>query len=133
MPTNCHDEILELHEFFESWMTGGKADFPRFSRVMAGDFEMISPDGSRMDRDVLLSRMRDLRGTLAPDEFTITVKNIRVRSLAPGLFLAGYEEWQTRGAETKARFSTAVFREKPEHPNQVEWVHVHETWLRPSP
>jgi hypothetical protein len=46
--------------------------------------------------------------------------------------LCTYEEWQTDrhgdGVET-GRLSTVLFREAPDAPGGVAWLHVHETWL----
>jgi hypothetical protein len=129
METHCRTEILELHRFFEEWMTGNGGDFSRFSAVMAEDFEIVSPDGGRMNQPDLLAWMRGLQGALTDQEFEIRIENLQERAAAPGLFIVTYEEWQTRDGETRARLSTAVFREKTGTPNRVEWVHVHETWL----
>jgi hypothetical protein len=45
------------------------------------------------------------------------------------ILLVTYEEWQQSGDQTTARLSTALFRDKPDAPNGLEWLHVHETWL----
>ncbi len=39
-----------------------------------------------------------------------------------------YEEWQEVQAETTTKLSSVVFRHAPDMPNQVVWLHVHETW-----
>ena len=129
MDADCRNEIIELHRFFEEWMTGIGGDFSRFATVMAEDFEIVFPDGNRMSQPELLIWMRGLEGTLTEQEFEIRIENLEERTPAPGMFIVTYEEWQTRDGETNARRSTALFRENPELPNRVEWVHVHETWL----
>jgi len=110
-------------------MTGNGGDFSRFADVMAEDFEIVFPDGKGMNQPELLTWMRGLEGALTDQEFEIRIENLEERATAPGMFIVTYEEWQTRDGETNARRSTAVFRENPETPNRVEWVHVHETWL----
>lgn len=110
-------------------MTGPGGEFSRFENVMAEEFEIVSPGGSRMNQPELLAWMRDLEGSLEGHEFEIRIENLEERTPAPGIIIVTYEEWQTRDGETTARQSTAVFREKAEAPNRVEWIHVHETWL----
>jgi hypothetical protein len=129
METPCRNEILELHRFFVEWMTGSGGDFSRFAAVMAEDFEIVFPDGNRMNQGELLAWMRELEGALTDQEFEIRIENLQERIPAPGMFIVTYEEWQTRDGETRGRTSTAVFREKAGVPNRVEWLHVQETWL----
>jgi hypothetical protein len=31
--------------------------------------------------------------------------------------------------ESRGRLSTALFRERDDTPNGVEWLHVHEVWI----
>jgi hypothetical protein len=57
------------------------------------------------------------------------VKEVAVRLLSPQLALTTYEEWQEIEGKVTARVSTAVFKQKANTPNGVEWLHVHETWL----
>ena len=52
-----------------------------------------------------------------------------VRSVSDKLALATYVEWQEVEGQTNSRLSTALFRGKVGTPNNVEWLHVHETWL----
>jgi len=48
-------EIIDLHQFFEDWFTGKVAyDISRFDKVMAADFELISPSGSLIQRGNLV-------------------------------------------------------------------------------
>ena len=45
------------------------------------------------------------------------------------LHLLRYQEWQERDGRSTGRLSSAVFRDRHDAPNAVEWLHLHETWL----
>ena len=133
MDERCRKEVEELHQFFQNWFTGhldpSDKDFQRFSNVMADGFEIISPDGGRMKRSEILTRVRDGHGSSKGEGFRIWIENYRSRPIGNDLLLVTYEEWQEAGSDKRGRVSTAVFRPKSETPNGVEWLHVHETWL----
>jgi hypothetical protein len=129
----CQREIEELHQFFMAWFTGSVAEsdasFRRFEDVLDDGFELVTPDGETRKRAPLVAGLRALYGS-RPDGFKIWIREFRSRTIAPGIELASYEEWQrTAGGET-SRISSAVFRESEDCPNAVAWVRVHETWRR---
>ena len=129
----CHNEVADLHRFFEDWFTArienSQENFARFSGVIADGFEMISPDGRTTDRNSLMSRLRSARGTYRDGSFRIWIENCRTRPLNDNLHLVLYEEWQERDGRSTGRLSSAVFRDRHDAPNAVEWLHLHETWL----
>jgi hypothetical protein len=136
MEARCQTEIIELHAFFERWFTGrvesSEAQLTRVAEVLAPDFRLISPRGVVDTRGPLLAAIRRAHG--ARRRCRIWIEDCRCRTLGPGLCLATYQEWQEIEGETTARLSTAIFRPRPDAPNGIEWVHLHETWLpRPSP
>lgn len=128
----CHQEVVALHETIEAWLAGALPDtdeaFARFSDAMADDFEIISPAGTRADRDAIIASLRAAHGVQRAD-FTISIRNVRTRLLAPPLALVTYEEWQSEGEQTTARFSSVLMREDAQKPGGVGWVHLQETWL----
>ncbi len=128
----CRREIEDLHAFFEDWFAGRPArDGEAFGRVeaaLAEGFQLVGPDGVRHVRDELLAGLRAAHGTRAGG-FRIWTRAARSRPLAEGLHLAVYEEWQELAGVERGRLSTALFREREDGPNGVEWLHVHETWL----
>ena len=128
----CHEEVVALHDTIEGWLAGKlpqtEAAYERFSAAMADDFEIISPSGSRLDRDAIVASLRAAHGTQGAT-FEISVRNIRTRLLSPPLALLTYEEWQSDGSRTTARLSSVLLREDPGKPGAVAWVHLQETWL----
>jgi hypothetical protein len=131
MDERCHTEIIELHDFFQQWLTGFLARdddaFRRVSRVLGEGFVLITPDGTREERAPLLDRLRAAHDTRR--DLRMWIEGFRVHHREGDLLIATYEEWQETGGATTARLSTAVFRAKEGVPHGVEWLHVHETWM----
>ncbi|WP_448721230.1 DUF4440 domain-containing protein [Acanthopleuribacter pedis] len=125
-------EVEEFHQFFQDWFTGTlprtAQAFARFSDNLAPDFELISPRGDLLARSALVNGLEQAHGKL-PKTIKIWVRDVKVRSLGAGLWLATYEEWQDKGDGERGRLSTVVFREHAASPNGMLWLHVHETWL----
>ena len=123
----CRREIVELHEFFRQWFRGElpatDEGFARFDRVMAPEFEIVSPGGKILDRAAIRAAARDRHGS--DGGFAMEIRNHRHRVDLDDAALVTYEEWQGG----KGRVSTALLQRKSGTPNGVEWVHVHETGL----
>lgn len=131
----CEDEVLELHRFFQDWMRGapevnGEA-FSRVSEVLGEGFQRIAPDGSVEGRSEILASLRAAHGSKSAG-FAIRIERCRFRSGGRSLGVVTYEEWHDEGDEKRGRMATAVFRGRGDAPNGVEWVHLHETWMRDS-
>lgn len=136
MLNKCHREVKELHQFFEGWFT---AQIPhvdkmleRVSTVLSDDFQLITPEGHLLTRDDLLEQLKKSYGSQADrDKYKIEVTNFDGRALAEDgvIFLTTYQENQYINDEHNIRLSSSLFRSKPDTPNQVEWIHVHEVWL----
>ncbi|MGB0388742.1 MAG: DUF4440 domain-containing protein [Ardenticatenaceae bacterium] len=127
----CEREIVELHEFFEQWFTGkgsgGAESFARVAGALGDGFVIIFPDGKLVGREALLAGLREGYGRRS--NFRIWIKNVRLHHHEGEVAVATYEEWQESTEGITARLSTVVFREKAGNANQLEWRHVHETWL----
>lgn len=127
----CKKEVTELHQFFEKWFKGKLPDtdeaFARFESVMAEGFEIISPAGKAMKRNVILNAVRGGHGK-EPDA-KIWIENHRHLLTHGDLSLVSYEEWQVTGGTKRGRLSTALLRVTEKTPNNLQWLHVHETWL----
>ena len=134
MENRCQQEIVELHQFFQDWFTGvllaDDAAFARFSQVLGDTFIIISPDGRALSRNPLLESLRGMHG--AHKGQRIWIENVQLRHQADNLALVTYEEWQEVAENKTGRLSTVLFQVKPDTPNGLEWLHVHETWL-PAP
>lgn len=138
MDDRCHEEVVQLHRFFQDWFNGtlDKTDenFRRFGEVVAEEFQIILPNGEMTDREDILVRVRDAHGGNAASgtPIRIWIDAFRSRPIDAGLQLVTYQEWQQTDADPRGRRSTAVMRARPGTPNGVEWLHVHEVWL-PAP
>ncbi|MFB6286773.1 MAG: DUF4440 domain-containing protein [Candidatus Bipolaricaulia bacterium] len=137
MDERCQREIRELHRFFEAWFTGqlpnGDSEFSRLDEALAEGFQIITPDGRRVDKPELLQQVRSAHGAHSDDAFDIEIRNIDVRHVLSPLCLLTYEEWQqhSQGAPT-GRLSSVIFRDVEDAPNGVKWLHVHEVGLDAS-
>lgn len=125
-------EVVDLHRFFVDWFveaSADRADFSRFERVMAEDFQMVAPDGQILDRDAVLDHVRVSRAT-CDDDFTISIEDIRAGWQADDAIVVCYVEIQQRAGKHSRRRSSAVFTTSSSAPNGVEWRHLHETWMQ---
>lgn len=126
-------EIVRLHEFFEGWLGGALPDtgesFAAFEEVLADDFAIATPAGRLVSRAALVEGLRGGHG--AHPELRIRIENAELRHSQGPIRVATYEEWQEEGGSETARLSTVVFRAREGTPNGLQWVHVHETWIRP--
>ncbi len=113
-------------------MPDDAASFNRFDGVLAEDFEIIGPTGNLTERAAVILALRSGHGRSAGESFTIEVRDVRSRTVGGGLVLVTYEEHQTTGEEHRGWLSSALFRARQGHPNRVEWLHVHETYLSDS-
>ena len=135
MNRECEREAREFLTFLRDWLVGAaprSADsFARFSSVMAGGVEVISPLGTVTEREELVSEFEALHGVLVDDAdaFRIWVENFNCRWVKDDHALVTYEEWHQRGDDKSARLSSALFRREESTPCGVVWLHVHETWL----
>ena len=126
----CEAEIVELHRFFEDWFNerAGRLDLTRLSEVLAPDFTMINTDGRLTRRRALLDGLDAARG--AKNGLRISIEETTVLSHVGEVVLAVYEESQELNGQKNRRSSSVMFRENPKKPNGLEWIHVHETWLK---
>ena len=133
----CEAEVTDLLRFFEQWYAGELPEtnevFARFEIVLAPSFQIITPDARVIDRQSILALVRRAHPSAAETGQAggskYAVRNYRHRLTIDRIGLVTYEEWQTHGAETRPRLSTALLQAKPDTPHGVEWLHVHETWM----
>jgi len=126
-------EIVELHRFFEHWFTGrvpgNERAFARVAGVLANDFEIVSPDGTRSDRAAILDAVRGAHGRYDAARFRIWIERVAARRLDEQRLLATYEEWHELEGARRGRLSSAVLQRDAEAPAGLVWRHLHETWL----
>lgn len=125
-------EIVELHDFFQDWFNAvlpqTQEAFNRMDHVIDRRFAIVMPAGSRVEREVLLSRLFGAHG--ARSGIRIWIANVRLLIESDELAVVEYEEWQEEGVTTTSRYSTVVFRRQRDAPNGLVWIHVHETWIK---
>jgi len=128
---DCEREVHELHDFFAGWYAGDRGDIERLERVLARDFEMVSPGGATNDRSAVIEWVEHNQGQYADADppFTIDIDAFDHRLTEGGHCLVTYVERQSAPRGETARLSSALFRRAGETPSGVEWVHLHETWL----
>ena len=135
LAVRCRQEIIELHQFFQDWFNGDlpptEDNFARLTKVLHKNFVLIGPDGIAIHQKSLLNTLRRAHNTRR--NYNIWIENYHVLHDLDSLLIATYQERQTnlddRMPVTTTRISTVVFGEKPDTPNGVEWLHLHETWL----
>jgi hypothetical protein len=124
-------EIVELHDFFQGWLSGSlpasETVFARFADTMDANFAIITPGGELVERAVLLRSLRSAHASRPG--LRIWIERPHVRMNAGPLTLATYEEWQAMHGETTARISSVLFAEQHAAPNGLRWLHVHESWM----
>jgi len=128
----CLAEVDDLHRFFVAWLGGdAAAEFARCEAALGPEFQIVEPDGTIVERDPLLRALGSARGRHDdPDRpFSIRIEDAAARGVSGALCLVTYVERQIVRGRPTARRSSALFRDAPDRPNGVEWLHVHETWL----
>jgi hypothetical protein len=133
MPTQeqCRRELETLHAFFVDWYAGtvGPGAFDRMEQVIAPGFEMVTPEGQRLDRAGVLEWVRDSRGQYESGEFDIEISNVDVVAAFDDRLLVRYEEWQRQSDGENGRVSTVLFDRAEDTPEGVRWLDVHETYI----
>ena len=123
-------EVVELHDFFFSWMRGDApaGDFSRAEAAIGKDFRMISPDGTIDESAAVIAWIKGAHGS-RPAPFTIAVRDPRTIWAGEGAVLLEYTEQQYRDGKPTRRRSTALFVANPAAPCGLEWRHLQETWM----
>jgi hypothetical protein len=134
----CKAEIVRLHDAFVGWFTGSfentKQVYEReVSSVLSPSFSMVPPSGNVVSANLLNERLQAAYGSHSERGIAIEIRNVEVVSSSGFQYLVRYEEWQRSGScpvQETARVSTAFLGEKEgSGPNNLMWVHVHETWM----
>ncbi len=123
------DEVIDLHRFFEVWLSGQVAQtlevFERLNRALDDKFFMISPSGGSTEKAGLCKQLWQAHGAI-PEPFNIEIRNARCRILSDTLVMVNYEEWQF-GSDTTSRISSALIEKNID---RYVWLQVHETWIK---
>ncbi|SDI54490.1 hypothetical protein SAMN05421505_1676 [Sinosporangium album] len=119
-------EVVRHHQVIERWLSGsaGKEEFDRFAEAHAVEFTLTTADGATLDRARVLKEVEGLHGS-APG-LRIAIQQVRLVASEGPLLAVAYQEWQPAAT----RQSTVLLRRRG---TALLWLHLHETWLRPSP
>ncbi len=129
MVQSCAREIVALHKFFVVWFTGAvpctQEAFQPVSKALADGFCIVSPRGTKDEREAVLEGLFRAWGTLPA--LKIWIEQVEHRNAFGDVHLVTYQEWQSNGENSPtARLSTALLQQTQ---GEFRWLHVHETWL----
>ena len=131
MITRVQNEIIELHQFFQDWYNNQlkptDENFARCADVLAPEFAIIFPSGDKILCQPLLDRLWKAHNSYTG--MRIWIENIQVLHQLDDMVLATYEEWQEIEGKVTARISSVLFKKEQTKPNELLWLHVHETWI----
>ena len=127
-------EVRAFHAALTGWFSGTLArdgqGFSGLADVIAEDFVLISPRGVVDQAAPLMAQIEGAHGVQSGVAFSIRTENHQVRFADDSHCLGTYEEWQEREGVTSARLSTVLFRVREDRRHGLEWLHLHETWLK---
>lgn len=127
---NYEKEIKDLHQFFEDYALGisQRTDVTRFANVLDDQFVIVASSGNIATRIQSIDIIKSGYGQR--DSFKIWIENVVLRQHIHDIFIVTYEEWQTIDDVTTKRMSTVIFQEDESKPNELIWLHVHESGLQ---
>jgi hypothetical protein len=128
-------EVVGLHDFFESWFgatcPATDENFATLESSLGPSFTMVGPDGWRVQRPDVIAAIRNSYGSKGQHSgFRITIAETEILHMSPPLVLVGYVEEQSLGSVRTRRRSTALFTRSPQGSYGVQWLALHETWMR---
>jgi hypothetical protein len=125
-------EMCVTREYLASWFAGllekpeSLEDF-YLSRVLAENFTIVRPDGTRLDRDQTLHGFFErLYGS---EPTVIRHENLNMRTILDTgtIVVIGYDEKHVYTDHAVTNALTAIFLKNETAPNGVSWLAVHET------
>ena len=131
---DCTAEIIRLHKTLESWTRGTVSqtdqEFANFADVLAPGLNLINPDGKIESRDKVVERFRASHGARAGLAFSIQINDIALHhDLGDRGLVSYYEHWLNHGERQSTILATALLGRQDGLPNNVTWLHLHETWV----
>lgn len=131
---NCKVEIIQLHDWFSDWFNGSvknnNSNLEEFSSVLNENFHLITPNGELIAKKGLIERIKNSHSSKSQvNNFNITVEHITIRNDQENFVVVSYVEHQNEGNTKSKRLSSVIFKKNPMLRNQLEWIHVHETWI----
>ena len=134
MEEQFENEVRAFHRYLADWFTGAMPrtpdDYANLTETLADGFVLISPRGELMERENMAGALESAHGAFADKGFRVEIENCRVRHRAGDQILGTYEARQSVGDDEEIRLCTAVFRGNDAARNGLDWLHLHETWLK---
>ena len=128
---NWHQEVIDLHQFFQDWFRADlpqtEAVFARFDEAMHPTFHIIPPSGALVPKEKIVAGLYNGHGQ--SPEIEIWIEDAQLQFQSDHFLIVTYHELQVNNNQKTDRISTAVFQPDANLPNQLRWLHVHETWV----
>jgi len=126
----CEREVIELHEFFQSWFCGeiGQEEGHLLARRFAQNSRLITPDGEVEQFYSLEKRFLSAYGKRPGVK--VWTSHFVPLMITHDSALVKYREWRLFNEELTGRLTTCLFKLNDEAPNGIEWSHIHESWLK---
>ena len=134
---DCKTEIVELHQFFQDWFNAaipdGDESFARLDEALAGNFELIGPDGKAYANAKSLVAgltlgLRTMERQAGPNLDREHATAAHRGGSDPCSATRSGKRWT---AKTAVRLSTVLFGVEDRAPRGVAWLHLHEVWMQP--
>ena len=121
------EEIVQLHDFFETYFLGTETSLERVEAVFAPEFTVVAASGIESDRESTMQMLVD--GHAHTSDLKITTTDHRLILQTEDAIVASYIEHHELSQRDNHRLSTVVFVADSTAPNELLWLRVHETWL----
>ncbi len=127
MLQRAKQSIEALHRFFEGWIGGTieytPENFGYLETAFAGDFTMVTPRGTRQDREQVLGDLQ--KGWGAVPGIKIWIEDVVLLHEDGATVAALYTEHQSMNGTSNCRVSAALFRKNA---GGLSWLFVQETF-----
>jgi hypothetical protein len=127
-------EMRVTRDFLASWFAGvlekpEKLEDFYLSRVLAENFTIVRPDGTRLDRDQTLHGFFEKLYGSDPTVIRHENRNMRLILDTGTIAVIGYDEKHVYTDHAVVNALTAIFLKNETAPNGVSWLVVHETHI----
>jgi hypothetical protein len=132
-----YQSVRDVYALFEDWFNGeverDEKSLARYAEVLTPGFQIIDPRGGVMHRELALDALRGSYGKWKDQGQgvgEIRIENLTLRFIAESVATVTFEESHEARGKTRKLKTTAVMRLSHGLPNNVEWLHVHQSDLR---
>lgn len=126
-------EIVEFHLLCERWRRAEVEDsneiFQRFKSAIDPNCSLLHPWGVEENLFTSIDLLRQCYGDQKGKQFRIWIDRIRPLKISSDIWLVRFDKWELIEQERRCCCTTALLKVKPDAPNSLSWIHIHETWL----